>query len=96
MRDTAGEAMTLFYGCASVDWPARTYFYHLCADAGCSLEDFLEAMDDKDGGKERVGKPVLAARLDDDDDDDDDIFAMFGKTATILYVEFIMIIIFQY
>ena len=32
--------------------PARTYV-HQCADTGCSLEDLLEAMDDREGWRER-------------------------------------------
>ena len=34
--------------------PARTYIQQLCADKGYSLEDLSGAMDDKDGGRERV------------------------------------------
>ena len=35
-------------------WPARTYIQQLCADTGCSTEDLLEAMDDREGWQERV------------------------------------------
>ena len=34
--------------------PARTYLQQLCADIGYSLEDFPGAIDDRDGGQERV------------------------------------------
>ena len=34
--------------------PARTYIQHLCAYTGCSLEDLLEAMDNREGLWERV------------------------------------------
>ena len=37
----------------SVGWPARTYLHQLCADTGCSLEDLLGAMDDRDRWRER-------------------------------------------
>ena len=41
-------------GRASVGRPARTYIQQLCADTGYSLEDLLEAMDDRDGWRERA------------------------------------------
>ena len=34
--------------------PSRTYIQQLCADTGCSLEDLPEAMDDREGWRERV------------------------------------------
>ena len=34
--------------------PAWTYIQQLCADTGCSLEDLPEAMDDREGSRERV------------------------------------------
>ena len=34
--------------------PGRTYVQQLCADARCSLEDLPEAMDDREGWRERV------------------------------------------
>ena len=34
--------------------PARTYIQQLCANTGCSLEDWLGAMDDRDWWQERV------------------------------------------
>ena len=33
---------------------ARTYIQHLFADTGCSIEDLPEAMDDREGWRERV------------------------------------------
>ena len=65
---------TLSYRRTSVGRPARTYKYlqQLCTDTGCSQEDLLEAMDNRDELWERereFGKSVLAARQDDDDVD---------------------------
>ena len=34
--------------------PTRTYLQHLCTDTGCSLEDLLVAMDDRDKWRTRV------------------------------------------
>ena len=34
--------------------PARIYIQQLCADTGCSLEDLPEAMDDREGWRERI------------------------------------------
>ena len=34
--------------------PSRTYIQQLCADTRCSLEDIPEAMDDREGWRERV------------------------------------------
>ena len=45
---------TLSHGRAKVGLPARTYIQQLCTDTGCSLEDLLEAMDDRYGWWERV------------------------------------------
>ena len=36
------------YGRAKAGRPARTYIQQLCADTGCSLEDLLEEMNDRD------------------------------------------------
>ena len=41
-------------GQVKVGWPARTYIQQLYADTVCSLEDIPEAMDDRDGWRERV------------------------------------------
>ena len=42
------------HGWTKVGQPARTYIQQFCANTGCSLEDFLGAMDDRDGWWERV------------------------------------------
>ena len=42
------------HGWAKAGRPARTYIQQLCADTGCSLEDLLEAMDDREGWWERA------------------------------------------
>ena len=44
------------HGRANVWRPARTYIQFFYADTGCSLEDLLGAMDDRDGWRERVRK----------------------------------------
>ena len=48
--------MDPFTWMTSVGRPARTYLQQLCTDTGCSLEDLLETMDDRDGERERVRK----------------------------------------
>ena len=46
------------HGQASVGWPAKTYLQQLWVDKGCNLEDLPDAMDDRDGKRERVrGNP---------------------------------------
>ena len=42
------------YGRAKAGQPTRTYIQQLCADMGCSHEDLPEAMDDREGWRERV------------------------------------------
>ena len=42
------------HGRAKAGRPARTYIQQLCADIGCSPEDLLEEMDDREGWRERV------------------------------------------
>ena len=42
------------HGRAKAGRPARTYVQQLCADTGCSPEDLPEAMDDREGWRERV------------------------------------------
>ena len=42
------------HGRAKAGRPAKTYIQQLCADTGCSLEDLPGAMDNRDGGLERV------------------------------------------
>ena len=44
------------HGRAKAGWPARTYIQQLCTDTGCSLEDLLGAMDDRDKWQERVSE----------------------------------------
>ena len=38
---------------AGVEYPARTYLQQLCTDTGCSLEDLLNVMDDRDEWSQR-------------------------------------------
>ena len=45
---------TPLLGRAKAGRPARTYIQQLKADTGCSLEDLLGAMDDREGWRERV------------------------------------------
>ena len=42
------------YGRAKAERPARTYIQQLCEDTGCSPEDLLEAMNDREEWWERV------------------------------------------
>ena len=42
------------HGRAKVGRPARTYIQQLCEDTGCSPEDLLEAMNDREKSQERV------------------------------------------
>ena len=42
------------HGQAKVGRLARTYILQLCADTECSPEDLPEAMDDRDGWRERI------------------------------------------
>ena len=45
------------HGRAKAGRPARIYIQQqLCADTGCSLEDLLGAMDDRDGWRKTVGE----------------------------------------
>ena len=57
------------HGRAKAGRSARTYIQQLCADTGCSLEDPPEAMDNREGWRERSGRSLLMAGHDDDDDD---------------------------
>ena len=41
------------HGCASVEWPSRTYQKQLCTDTGCGLENLPEVMDDRGKWRER-------------------------------------------
>ena len=70
---------------ASVGWPAIIYLQQLCMDTGCSLEYLPEAMDDRDGWRERereLGKSVWEAWHDDGDDDDDILSQAFYIVAS--------------
>ena len=42
------------YGQSKAGWPARTYIQQLCEDTGCSPEDLLEVMNDREKWQERV------------------------------------------
>ena len=42
------------HGWAKAGRPARYYILQLCADTGCSPEDLPEAMDNREGWRERV------------------------------------------
>ena len=42
------------YGRAKAGRPAQTYIQQLCEDTGCSPEDLLEAMNDREMWRERV------------------------------------------
>ena len=42
------------HGRAKAGRPARTYIQQLCVVTGCSPEDLLEAMDDREGWRERI------------------------------------------
>ena len=52
------------YGRAKTGRPAGTYIQQLCEDTGCSLEDLLEAMNDRESGVRGSGIYVLVARHD--------------------------------
>ena len=55
------------YGRAKAGRPARTYIQQLYEDTGCSPEDLLEAMNNREKWREGSGISLLAARHDDDD-----------------------------
>ena len=42
------------HGQAKAGWPARTYIQQLCVNTRCSPDDLPEAMDNRDGWRERV------------------------------------------
>ena len=44
---------TPLHGRVKAGRPARTYIQQLCVDTGCCLEDLPEAMDDREGWRER-------------------------------------------
>ena len=39
---------------AKAERPAQTYIQQLCANTGCSSEDLLEAMNDREGWREKI------------------------------------------
>ena len=47
------------HGQAKAVWLARTYIQHFCVDTGCSPEDLLEAVDDREVWQERVMMIVM-------------------------------------
>ena len=55
------------HGWAKAGWPAWTNIQQLCVDTGCSPEDLLEAMNDREGGERGSGISVLMVQHDDDD-----------------------------
>ena len=70
MQDSAGEVRTnslVTYSSGSLHMdearrPDRTYIQQLCAGTGCSPEDLPEAMDDREGWRERV-RDIRADRV---------------------------------
>ena len=73
------------YGREKAGRPARTYIQQLCEDTGCSPEDLLEAMNDREKWRERVRISVLAARHDDDDDDDRCLITLSSYASCIIF-----------
>ena len=67
------------HGWVKAGRPAWTYIQQLCADTGCSPEDLLEAMDNREGGERGSGISVLMAWHDDD--------------YTLLYTDGILILV---
>ena len=57
---------TSSHGRAKAGQPAWTYMQQPCADTGCSPENLPEAMDDREGWRERVGDIHVMVRHDDD------------------------------
>ena len=55
--------------CKCVGWPARTYLQQHCMNTGCSLEDFLGVMNDRDRWKERIREIYASVWLHENDDD---------------------------
>ena len=42
------------HGWAKAGWPARTYIQQLCEDTGCSPGDLPEAMNDREGWRDKM------------------------------------------
>ena len=55
---------TSSHGPAKAGQPTRTYIQQLCADMGCNPEDLPEAMDDREGWREKVKVSVVMTRRD--------------------------------
>ena len=55
------------HGVAKAGLPARTYIQQLCEDTRCNQEDLPEAMNNREGWRERVSDIMLMIRQDDDD-----------------------------
>ena len=58
---------TLTHGHTSIDWPAKTYIYQLCADIGCSWEDLLRVMTNRYGWWEKESKESVQSEGFDND-----------------------------
>ena len=58
------------HGQAKTGWPAWTYVQQLCVDTGCCPEDLLEAIDDREGWRVRVGDICADGMAWHDDDDE--------------------------
>ena len=54
------------HGRAKAGQPAGTYIQQLCVDTGCSPEDLLGVMDNREDGKRGSGISVLMVQNDDD------------------------------
>ena len=68
-------------------WPISKNLQQICADTGCSLEDLLGPMVDRDRWREREsGKSMPSAQLDDDDDDEFWLYNVSLKMIKSLYV----------
>ncbi len=57
------------HGRAKAGRPARTDIHQLSADTGCSPEDLLKAMDDREGWRGRL-RNIRANEIERHDDDD--------------------------
>ena len=54
---------TLTHGCTSIGWPARIYLSQFYADIGCSLEDLLGSVNDRDWWRERESQGIWAVNM---------------------------------
>ena len=55
------------HGWAKARQPERTYMQQFRADTGCGLEDLPEAMNHREGWRERFRRSTLVTQHDDDD-----------------------------